>query len=331
MQFNLDSIELDHRNETIFYVGSGLAIYRDFNMLVCSKCDTDSVLYRTKLPIDYVHYEFLDLGTSVLLVFAGKHVIQFYKDGSRELVYDLDPQKVGVIVTNIVSLKSNILFGTKLHNKSLQFVAFDIEQKKKHYQTSSSDFSKITDFIVTDEYIFSVMDHVIINCYSKETGQLLWARYEMNNIDSSPVIYKDRLLYSCQGMLKLVYNREYEVIQLPARLTSGILGLIGDKLYTLCNNRKNICQYNLKTKELEWEIIGTVPIKSALIVDGFYENKFCKCMIAFIKNYVGFINLSSGNVVEYTEVAGLTSMRLTNSHLILHKNSQMTTLLESIA
>lgn len=328
LKFNLDHIDFDFRNETVYYTDNSIIVYRDLSQIICGNCN-GTILSRTSLPLDYLDYQFLDLGNHLLFVFGGRYLISLHKKSGQFHVHPFDYLRIGRIITPIhkISIHS-IIFGAKtLHGTHI--VHYDFETQARIFQTGTSESKAMNDFFIHDKHIYSILDNYTINCHALD-GKLLWTRFEMDQIGRGVGMYGGRLIYVCQNIIKSIKDKDYHAIQLPRIVPDGILFILGDNYIILCNGYKNICQYNAKKKEVEWEIIGNVPIEKSLLTEAQEQARNYKCIITMIKNYVGFINANKGTVVEYTDMTGVSSIKLTGQHLLVHKHNQTSALLESV-
>jgi len=262
---SLSGIEKEVRNHFVFYATNELIIYKDRQYILAHTCDGTEIC-RIRYSGDYKHYESIEFHDAVILIFSGKHLVFIDKYGSNSFNFDIPIEKFGRSLSKIIKAPNDnsIIFGAKLYGR-IHFVNFDFMTHKRIWQTSSWEVEYVNNVVDGGHTIYSLMDNTFIVSFDKN-GKTKWTRFESGQSQPSLIPFSDRLLYASEGGLRITDGKNVENIRIPMVRPTSLETLIGDKLYFTTRDKRNIGCYNIKKKEMIWEITGSFPIIKTLTI-----------------------------------------------------------------
>jgi outer membrane protein assembly factor BamB len=322
---DLNSLGPEQRDAFVFYASSSFIIYKSDVNIDKSSCD-GSLLSRFPCPVDYHYYDFAETPNGILFMLGGK-TLAFIGHDNSVLFHDISPS-LGVIVTKIYAYDGYCIFGTRLANR-VQFIKYDYKNKARMCQTSSWPMAKINDTIVYGNLLYALLDNALLVCCDMSNGQTLWTRVETSLVNKNLLLYKGKLLYCNQGLLKIVQEGKSQNRRIPFTLPTSLFCEINDNLYYLCNNGLNMACYNLHTSTLAWEIEGNVPIDMPLRVRG-KQSSIDDVALIKIGDDIAFVNLTYGKMIYTIPRPNIKGFRETADHVLIHKHDGTTELLPGI-
>lgn len=272
-----------------------------------------------KCSYDYTKYSFLELDDSVLFLFDHKELILINKLGLDPIISVLNNRILGKCISDIYKSDQDteIIFATKLNGR-IQFVKYDFMKQQRITQTQSWNMNKITNLIVEDSIVYAVLDYSMIVCCDMDSGKVLWTRFETAKINSGLATYKENLLYCCQNAIKLYDGYKTSTVRVPYISVSSILHLQGSNVICSCKNLHNVCEYNIETDSLSWEIVGQSPIQESIAIGEKYKEN---ALFVRIKTGIGVIDLKTGISASFMLVPNAVKMRYLNKCLVVHTSN----------
>ncbi len=293
-------------------------------------CD-ETLLSKINLPKDCKSYEFLELDGIIILMMSGKEILIINKSGYMPQRYDMNSYKIGRCVTKLFDVGNNqMVFGTKYPNR-IQFLSYNYIEQTRVCQTMSWKMARVNHVIMDGNILYALLDNAFIVCCDMSTGETLWTRFEAGFIHKNLIIYKNKLIYACQNILKIVdEDSNVENIQIPLVRIHSMEHLIGENLYFTSNEGKNICCYNLKSRKLRWEILGNLEIKESIMTRGLYEDRVYDIMIVRAKDSVGTINVVLGKSISFLKTPAVSRIRETGDHILVHTHADHTEMIPGL-
>ncbi len=322
-KLDLDNLQPDDRNEFVFFATHDFIIYKNRNRLELASCEQE-VLSGAVLPIDYRKYEVLDLGDALFFLFNGLEIVIMDKQGLLPIQFKLDPLKIGQAVTKIFpSSENGVIFGTKQADR-IQFVNYDFMERNRIAQSAFWKVTMVTDCNVTSNILYAVLDNSIIVACDMSTGETIWTKFETAKINRGIFFHDNFVFYSCQGLLKKTDGKTTQVIRIPLISVHSLEHISGGKAYVTSNEGKNLCQYDLLTETLKWEIFSHYPILESLPAKGKPNDNL---LLVRTTDYMGIVNISAGRAETHVRSSNISRIRETTDHILIHKSTGSTTLL----
>jgi outer membrane protein assembly factor BamB len=310
--------DFKYTTEAVFYADDQLTIYRD-GPFVRAIDKNSNEIETIRCPSNFKHFESIDLGDAVLLMFSGDQVIIIDKAGNDVTAHQLATYKFGVCVTPMLLSKDTfrVIFGTRSRGH-VQFVTYDYIARQRIAQTSSWKMANITDFTLDDDKLYALLDNSFMICSDIETGESLWTRFETGQITPRIVPDDGEIFYACQGVLKR-RTPESEAIKIPLVKVHTVEAKFGDGVILTGMQGKSLCCYDLSTKKIRWEIRSNLPVQQTLPIRILTDGKIHDALIVRTKNHVTIIDCAKGKTVYHNEFDNLARIRRTGSCLLLHK------------
>jgi len=330
-KIDLNNIQTDHRQESILFATHDFIIYGQRHQIVLASCSGE-ILSSTKSSVDYMKHEYLDLGDVILFIFNGSKVTAIDKVGFLPIEHTLDSIKIGHCITKIFpdERDNQVIFGTKQFDR-IQFVSYDFVANKRMIQTASWKASQITDMYIHNAMLYAILDNSRVVCCDMTTGETLWTRFEAAKIQRGMTVHDENFIYNFQGFLKIAKDKKtIDSIKIPLVNVSSIEDKIKNSIYVTSNDQKNICKYNLKSKILEWEILGHNPIQESVTTKGIDSGKEADVMFIRMRDSLGILNLTAGTSVSFLKIGNIHKITMTEDHVLVQKSDRTTTLIPGI-
>ncbi len=326
---DLQNIELETRDDIVFFASHECIAYRDKFTIVLRSCD-GTMISVVKLPGDHKKYECIDLDDSILLLFGGKHIVIFDKYEHTPIEYGFEVHRLGRIITKPLLLDENkIIVGTKLMDR-IQFLIYDFMARSRVRQTASWNMSRINSLTLSHNKLYALLDNAYLVGINSDTGQTIWTRFETGRISDTILTYKKELLYTSQNILKRAKNKKVNNIRIPLVRIHNLEQIVGDKLYFTANKGKNICCYDLRDNKLIWEIYGNAVIQETILAKGIDNNKTHDVMLIRSQNALNIVNLTLGQTVKTLKIKDIARIRQTDNHILIHKYQQNTDMIAGV-
>ena len=328
---NLSKIELEPRQQSVFYATHKFIVYKDHLSLHLANCE-GKILNSLRCPPDHRLFECIDLDDAVLFIFAGKQSLVLDKSGNEPIERAMAVEKIGRSVTPL--LPSNDPFGVILGTRiagNIQFINYDFMGGHRLMQTASWKMEKISHLCVRYDTVYGLLDNVFLVSCSAMTGETFWTRFETGQIAPKLIPYEEGLFYACQGVLKRLEDGKSSITRIPLARVYSLEYKAGDDLYLTSNEGKHLCCYNLKDNELSWEITGQLPIQETLVVQGKRRGRLYDIMAIRTKDHFSLVDLSRGTTIYHALSVGIHRIRQTEDHILIHKFHGPTDLLAGIA
>lgn len=329
---NLDTPDLEHRTNFVFYASKDFIVYKDELNIVKASCSGE-ILARIPCPVDFHYYDVQERDGNLSLLLGGKTFIGI-KNTQEVMIRELDFERLGIACTPLFPINDLFYFGTKatgLSSKRLQVVGFDFEQNKRKLQTSSWNLSNfdylgsIGSFGISENKFFGILDKVVIVCW-EESGKTLWSRTETDLIDKSAIPYKGGLLYVCQDVLKYAENGKARTIKIPLLRPKQLLGISHDTLY-LQGNGMDIFAYDLAVNRINWTIKNNKPINKWVFVRGKRKNQIVDVAVLVSTEEMMVVDVSNGHYLFSLPGNNISEIRVTAENILIHKQNNTTDIL----
>ena len=310
--------DFQYTSDTIFYADDEMMIYRDGPFVRAVESQGD-LIQTIRCPSNFKHFESIDLGHMVLLMFSGEQIILLNKRNTESSVHGLAVHKFGACITPLLLSKNTqgVVFGTRSRGY-VQFVHYDYIAQKRVSQTSSWKMANITDFTVKDDKLYALLDNSFMICSNIQNCEPLWTRFETGKISPQIIPDGDEIFYACQGVLKR-RNPEVESIKIPLVKVHTVEAKFGDKVILTAMGGKSLCGFDVVTRETKWEIRSNLAILQTLPIRILTEGKLRDALAIRTKNHITIVDCSKGKTVYHNQFDNLTRIRKTGSHLLLHK------------
>lgn len=330
MKIDLKNYQIEHRDSFIFFASHDFMIYKEGRHIIMSDCQ-DEIIASVKCPNSFRNYEYFETPDRVVFVFGGKDLLCFMKDDGRVISVDLPVTKIGRIFSEIFPLSNGDSFiaAATLHEK-IHFINFDYLTQTRIFQTASWSFSAVADVCSVPGKIYVLLDKTYLVCFETNTGEVLWTRFETGVVQKKILLHKDDLLYTCDNLLKIVSLTGVNTIRIPLARPDTLEYVFGNSLIYTSNNKKHVCCFDLKKKELMWEITGSDEIEKTLPFVGVDGAKESEMMLVKTKNNMALINLESGYIFSQLKMNVGFDVRKTGDHILIHKPAFRTDFLAGI-
>lgn len=322
---DLRCLGLENREHDVAYACSDFIIYKHKGKIYCDDCSGKTIA-SIDCPFETQSIQHCTSGKDIVLMIAGKEAI--IKTGNTLSHQHIPFQRTGIVVTQLVSPKTNqIVFGSVLRGR-IQFVNYDYKSQIRIAQTASWAMEDITDFNWSNNHFFVVLDRSYVIACKYDTCEAEWQRLEPGQINGKVLPYEDRIIYACERNLKVVDQKgNAETIKIPLIKIHHIEYIIGDLLYFTCQEGKHLCCYDLRKKHIVWEIPGTLSIHESLSIKGRDDTGVYDVLILRLDNHIAIVNLNKGKSLYYIKISGVNRIRCTGDHILIHKVGGYTTLL----
>lgn len=329
-KIDIEKFELEPRNYAIFYSSDDFIVYKQGNLIKVADCD-GTIKYGITPPPDWRHFEVIDLDDKVLIIFAGKDVVVLDKYDGNPLSYSLDHHKIGKCTTSIFagSNPEEIVFGTYIRG-GLQVLTYNYMQRSRVCQSASMKMSEFTDFRVYGSKSYSLMDNTYIVCTDILTGETIWKRFETSNIKPKLQMLKNNLIYTCHGAIKQIKDDKVDNLKIPFVKVSSIELVSKNYIYFTCNDNATLMCYDNKKSEVKWEIKNLNPIQQSVHVVGMFAGDTRDLLVTRAADQMSLIDLSTQQVLYRTQSNGISRIRQTGQHILLHKNSNQTDIIAGV-
>ncbi len=327
---SLSRIEKEIRDHFVFYATNELIIYKDRQNIIAANCDGTEIC-RSKCPNEYKHYESIEFEDAVILIFSGKHMVFIDKYGSHPFDFDMPVQKFGRSLSRIIKAPSgnSIIFGAKLYGQ-VHFVNFDFMTRKRIWQTSSWEIAHVNNVVDDGHTIYSLMDNTFIVALDKTNGETKWTRFESGQSQPDLIPISDSLLYTSEGGLRITDGKKVENIRIPTIRPTSLESLVGDNLYLTTKDKHNVGCYNIKKREMVWEIAGSFPIIKTLTIKGQKDGRIVDVMLVRTKKDVAILNLTDGRAHTFFRADSFTDMHRTGNHVLFHQTKGTTMMIPGV-
>ena len=330
MILDLSKITFETRDKHIFFATHEFIIYKDNFNIVMASCDGQEIA-SVPCPSDYRAFETADLGDAVLLILAGKNLVLFDKAGSSPIHYQIDPLKIGRVITKIFPTRdNNIIIGTR-KGSYIQIVHYEFMSQKRIAQSTSWKASSVSDFIVDNGLVYALLDSSFLTACDAETCEVKWNRFESSLILPKLVPYKNGILYACQGALRS-YDKDkgVETVNIPISSISGLVTMLNDENIVFISDQTNIGTFSLKENKLLWEVVGSQKILDGIVVKGKSGKEEFDILAIRIADYLSLINLTIGKPSYYGACKNIYKLHNSNDHIIINRKNNVTDLLPGI-
>ncbi len=326
---NLKEVRFETRDKQIFFASDDRIVYKDQSSIVIADCEENEIS-RCMCPRDTKHFEVLDLGDAILLVFSGKSVVLLDKMGNAPIQYDLEVDRFGRIVTKLYAAgEDTIVFGTK-RGEYAQIVNYDFIGKKRASQSASWKVRNITDMLVQDGNVYALLDSSFLIGCSLDNCETIWNRFEAGFVNPYLIPYQDGILYSCQGLIRHYKDKSVTTTQIPLSKVSSLLTCLGDRLIFTSEDHTNIGAYDLVKNRLVWEIVGSEKILESVIIKGQVDKETYNTLAIRVSDKFGLVNIDLGRSAYFGKCYGVYRIRQTSDHLLLHRGKGQTDMLSGV-
>lgn len=327
-KLELHSLETEDRAISILYATHDFIVYQERNGLVLASCD-GTRLSDITIPVDFLHYECLDLVDALLFMFSGTEILVLDKTGMVPLKHKINPATLGRCISKMYRFPGSdnqIIFGTQQASR-IQFANYDFMEQYRIAQTASWNASAITDTLLADTVLYAVLDKSTIVALDMNTGELLWTKFETAEIAPGLAIHDKYLFYACHGMLKKTDGQETKSIRIPLINVSSIMHVNDREIYMTADENKNVICYSLIPDKLKWEIFGKDNIYEGIVVR---SSDNADLLAVRTNNYITLINLSAGKSEYNIKTKNISRIRQTGDHLLIQKSTGTSTLVPGI-
>lgn len=317
---NMDTIEVEKRNNYIFYAAKDFIIYKDNVNVVMDDCSGNRMV-SIRCPADFRHFYALDLGDSVLLCLYGQDILIFDKQGSTPIYHRIDAHKIGRIVTKLFQSGENqMIFGSFLEGK-VQIVNYDFMGQKRVSQSSSWQANSFDDLVVDNNIVYTLINRSTIVACDKNTCQSLWTRFEAGGALPKLSPYNDGVLYACQRKIRHRTENSTESFSLKLIDPQKIIGRNGNVVFCVHKNEYLIA-YDLKARNILWELSGQSPIVDSLIIEGQRagDTETSPVAVLMFEKYIGMVDLKLGQAIYHQRLGNIYQMSVGDNILIHDRN-----------
>lgn len=310
--------DFQYTSEAVFYADDQMMIHRDGPFVKAIDSNGD-LIQTVRCPSNFKHFESIDLGDAVLIMFSGEQIILLDKTGINFSVHSLATHKFGACITPLLLSKDTlgIIFGTRSRGH-VQFVHYDYIARQRVSQTSSWKMANITDFTVKNDRLYALLDNSFMICSDISNCEPLWTRFETGRITPKIVPDGDEIFYACQGVLKR-RNPDVESIKIPLVRVHSVEAKFGDRVILTAMGGKSLCGFDVATKKTKWEVRSNLPILQTLPIRILTEGKLHDALAIRTKDHITIVDCSKGKTVYHNRFENLTRIRRTGGHLLLHK------------
>ncbi len=327
-KLEIHNLETEDRANSILYATHDFIVYQERNGLVLASCDGVRLSDIT-IPVDYLHYECLDLEDALLFMFTGTEILILDKTGMVPVKHKIRPVLMGRCFSKIYRFpgsNNQMVLGTQQANR-IQFANYDFMQQSRIAQTASWNASKITDTLFVDTILYAVLDKSTIVAVDMSTGELLWTKFETAEVAPGLITHDKYLFYACHGMLKKTDGQETKTIRIPLLNISSILHASDREIYMTANENKNVICYSTIPDKLKWEIFGKDAIHGSIVIKSSDDEDL---LAVRTDHYVTLINLTAGKSEYNIKTNNIARIRQTGDHLLIQKSTGTSTLVPGI-
>jgi len=289
---DLDNINFEHYDTIVYFSSPDMLIRRNGSLVEIELNDRIVQVNDIRI-LELSNFKIDKWNENVLIAFGGRTSFLVRPDGT----YDSFNLKSRHIVTNLSIHENVLIFGSTL-GSLFHFVIYNLEDRKRIFQTQSIE-ARTLSHIVTNDSIYALMGNSQLIAYDHE-GREKWKRFEHQYVIPGLAYYKGRLLYCSNNQIKITDGKKIESINIPIVKFDKIEGIIGDNLYAICGNKKNICCFNLHQRKLVYEIRGSqkIDIRKLLLTKGKIENSqnIVNCLFFSDDSHLRIADLKNGIV-----------------------------------
>lgn len=327
---DFNKLGVEHRDHFVFYASSKVIVYKEGRNIVATDCDGD-IITRLTCPVDYKKYSYVETEDDIVFLFAGKKIVYIDLVTDESFVADLPIQKIGRSVSEIYPSEHNqgIVLVSRLHGQT-HVVNYNFIEGTRICQSSSWQVAQVNDTVYSNGYVYLLMDNAFIACCNASTGETVWTRFETGRIEPNIVPLDGNMVYACQGILKISGNKSSKSIKIPTVRPNSVKWAQGDSICFTANNNKNLCGYNVKKEELEWEITGTEPILETVVTRATRKGRTYDALVVRTKSHISTINLTLGQSHTYFPSTGSSGLKKTGDHVLIHRQADRTDMIPGV-
>ena len=278
--------------------------------------DGKNTLLNDRKIQDILEFRTLEHDNRIIINFGGTDTVILKKDRSHEW-FDL---KYRYVVTDFFIENNKLIFGSVL-GSYFHFVIYDIEKRKRLFQTQSIQ-SRTLSYKITSENLYVIMGNSQIICYDHQ-GKEQWKKFEKQHLVPGLAFYKNKLVYSSNNQIKITDGKNTETIRVPTIRLDKIEAIIGNKIYCVCGDKSSICCFDLERQQLLYEIKGQEKtfIRKLLITQGQQEEYKPFDLLLFSNDtHLGIVDLKRGMMKFYLPLPRIKRIMKNSDVIILtHK------------
>ena len=297
------SKDFEHRETLVFYSAPDILVQRSsLSSPEVEKKNGDKVIIPFHLK---PHSNRACRYNERVLLTSTHHALLIDKDANYEYFDLQQPQ----IVTDLHVRDNKLIFGT-LFGMFFQFVIYDLENRKRLFQTQSTSATTLS-YLVTKDYIYCLLGNSQLVCFDHE-GKEVWKRFEHQYVVPGLAHYKGALLYCSNNQLKITTGKTTSSITVPLVKLDKIEAIVNDDVYAVCNGRKNICSFNISREQLLYEVKTDekMIIRKLLMTEGKTDQGNLSRSVLLFSNdlNIGAIDTKKGSLLFYTPLLRLRSI-----------------------
>lgn len=302
---DLNNFNPEHIKTTVFYSSYDIIILRTpTGITFQNKTKTINITLKNTYTVYAIPHK------EDIIIISGTVGIIIDKDGKYEtfeLKNIIPIHKPEIIDDKLIYVSS---IGNLCH-----FVIFDIEKRKRIYQTQSNEFSSFSSTISKNNLCLMINSSQLY-CFNAQ-GELLWKKFDQHGIVPGINQYKDRILYCSGNHIKLTNGTQSQQIPITDIKIDELLHVSNDKLYVLCNGRKNIGCIDLKTGYIKYEIKTLKQIKGTIFNQAKIDNNLGKIFCFYNDTNLGIVDLKTVTNKIYNPINKIRDISF-NSDMIIN-------------
>ena len=202
------------------------------------------------------------------------------------------------MLLNSLHIKDNLAVFGCLFGKLFHFVVYDLDKRKRAYQSQSSPAYTLSHYFGKD-HIYVLMGNSQLICYDYECKEV-WRKFEHHYIVPGLGTYEGKLIYISNNQIKITDGKKTDIIDVPVVKINKLEGIIGNSLYGVCSDKKNVCCFNVKKERLMYEIKGdkNAAIRQLLLTKGYLpdEKKVSNVLFFSTDHHLNLVDVDKGNL-----------------------------------
>jgi len=301
---DLNNLSFSHRDTLVHYSAPDMVVRRADPYIQIEQGGKTTILKNliVKEPDDAFACRYKD---QVLLIFGGQQLVLLNPDGSyEEIEVNYKP-----VVTDIHIHNNHIVFGN-LIGKLFHFVIYDLEEKKRIYQTTSIAANTLS-YYFGRRHIYTLMGNSNLVCWDYQ-GKEIWKKFEYQYVVPGLTEYNGKLLYSSNNQIKITDGNTTDVIDIPHVRIDKIEGVANNNLYGVCGERRNLFCFDLRQNNLRYEVQGDPKsiIRKLLLTRGKIPDKKAISNVLFFSTdtHLGMVDLERGHLQFYIGIPKIRSI-----------------------
>lgn len=326
---DLEKIEIENFNTTVYFASEKILVLRRDPFVEILDRKTSKLINKILIKNLY-NFKSCEYFGRILIVFDSNELLSINVDDGEAELYDIN---LGNVVTEIFVKDNYLIFGASIGGM-FHYVIYDFEKKVRAYQTQSIRAATLS-YHFGINFISSIMSNSQIIKYGYDATEI-FKRFEYQYIIPGITEYRSKILYCSSNVLKFVNSDgQIESVEIPIIKINKLEKTIGNNLYCICGEKKNIGCINLDNNSIEYEIRANSIINKILISKGRTpSNKTTDILFFSTENSLEVIDLKAGKLLyqstipkikefkEYTSSDIIIRTHLGGSHIIKKHNNE---------